>query len=253
MGRLDGKIALITGTAGGQGRSAAVLFATEGAKVIGCDLKTDDNRETRDLVEAAGGEMVDVSPVDLGDPAAAKELVDSAASHWGGLDIIYNNASAQRFAPFAEITLEDWHYTMRNDLNLVFYVTHAAWPHLLSRGGGSIINTSSGAGLRAGRETPTTMHATAKAGVMGFTRALAAEGAAHGIRVNSIAPGLVRTPVLDLHLTPEYVERSSKAIPMGRIGEGEDIAYLAVYLASDESSWVTAQTFPVDGGSGLIS
>lgn len=253
MGRLDGKIALITGTGGGQGRSAAIMFAAEGAKVIGCDLKVDGNRETRELVEAAGGEMIDMAPLDLGDPEEAKRYVETAISEWGGIDIVYNNASAQKFIPFGEMSIEDWHATMRTDLHLVFYVTHAAWPHLIARGGGAIINTSSGSGLAATRTVPSTMHSTAKAGVLGFTRALAAEGSAHGIRVNAIVPGLIRTPVLDLHLTPEWLESAAAGIPLGRIGEGEDVAHLAVYLASDESSWVTGQSFAIDGGASTIS
>ncbi|GAA0983913.1 glucose 1-dehydrogenase [Acrocarpospora macrocephala] len=252
MGRLDGKVALITGTGGGQGRAAAEIFAREGAMVIGCDLKVEGNRETKELVEAAGGTMLAAAPVDLGDPRSAEEFVEAAAAEWGGLDIVYNNASAQKFSPFAEISLDEWAFTMRNDLNLVFYVTRAAWPHLVARGGGSIINTASGAGLGASKTTPTVAHATAKAGVMGFTRALAAEGAPLGIRVNSIAPGLIETPVLKEHLTPELVATLSASIPLGRIGKPEDIANFALYLASDESTFVTATTFVIDGGTTTI-
>src|SRR6516165_572356 len=129
--RLTGKVALITGTAGGQGRAAALLFGREGARVIGCDINAEGNRETAELVRSEGRSMLGLEPVDLGDPPQVQEVVGRAVAEWGGLDIVYNNASAQRFAPFGELTLDDWNFTMRNDLYPPFLVARYAWQHLI--------------------------------------------------------------------------------------------------------------------------
>jgi meso-butanediol dehydrogenase / (S,S)-butanediol dehydrogenase / diacetyl reductase len=252
MGRLEGKVALITGTAGGQGRAAARLFAREGARVIGCDLNAEGNRETTELVRSDGGSMLGLEPVDLGDPLQAESFVERAAAEWNGLDIVYNNASAQRFTPFGSISSDDWDFTMRNDLYLPFLVTRYAWRHLVDRGGGSIVNISSGAGLLVSRSLPMAAHSTAKAGVNGLTRALAAEGAPHQIRANSICPGVIETPVSADYLASEAGQEVARAIPLGRIGKPEDIVYCALYLASDESSYVTGATFVVDGGTTAV-
>lgn len=119
--RLAGKVALLTGTAGGQGRAAALLFAREGATIVGCDLKVESGRETVAMVEASGGSMTSTEPVDLGDSAEARSWIAEAAALHGGFDVLYNNASLPRFASIAEMTDEDWHYTMRNELDLMFY------------------------------------------------------------------------------------------------------------------------------------
>ncbi len=247
-GRLEGKVALITGTAGGQGRAAAVAFAREGARVIGCDLNADGNRQTTELVRSAGGSIVGVEPVDLGDPHQVEELVQRAAAEWNGLDIVYNNASAQRFAPFGEMTLEDWDFTIRNDLYPPFLVTRNAWKHLVDRGGGSIINISSVAALVASRSFPIAAHAAAKGGVNGLTRALAAEGAPHKIRANSICPAHIETPVSADYLASEVGARTTDTVPLGRVGQPEEVVSCALYLASDESSFVTGGIFVIDGG-----
>ncbi len=252
MGRLDGKVALITGTGGGQGRAAAQIFAREGAKVVGCDLKVEGNRETVRLVEAAGGVMIGVEPLDLVKPEEARRFVDIAVRSFGGVDILYNNASAQRFAPFAEITSEDWRFTMNNDLEIVFHVTQYAWKFLIARGGGSIINTASQAANQAKKGHPLVAHATAKSGVAGFSRALASEGLQHNIRVNAIAPGLIETPVLNEHMDKATRDAMVRAVPIGRIGKGEDVANYALFLASDESTFITATLLPIDGGASSI-
>jgi NAD(P)-dependent dehydrogenase (short-subunit alcohol dehydrogenase family) len=246
--RLEGKVALITGTAGGQGRAAAVLFAREGAKVIGCDLNADGNRETAALVKSDDGSMLGLEPVDLSDPQQVQEAVVRAATEWGGLDIVYNNASAQRFAPFGEMTLEDWDFTIRNDLYPPFLVARYAWEHLIARGGGSIINISSVAALVASRSFPTAAHASAKAGVNGLTRALAAEGAPYRIRANCICPAHIATPVSADYLASEAGTRTTATVPLGRVGKPEEVVSCALYLASDDSSYVTGGVFVVDGG-----
>lgn len=246
MGRLDGKIAFITGTADGQGRTAALLFAREGALVVGCDLKTQAAEETVALVRAAGGRMISRSPVDLGDREQARHWIDQCIAEAGGMDILYNNAAAVRFDTLDRMSAEDWTFTLRNELDLLFHVTQAAWPHLIARGGGAIINTSSASALRGNPRLGATAHAAAKGGVIAMTQQLAAEGAPHRIRVNTISPGAIQSPATEW--MKDVAERVRNSIPLGRWGKPEDIAYCALYLASDEASWVTAANFVVDGG-----
>ncbi len=248
MGRLEGKVALITGTGGGQGRAAALRFAEEGAVVIGCDVDTEASEETIALVRKAGREMTGSAPVDLGDSEQARRWVEEAAAAHGRLDVLYNNASAARFGPISDFSVEDWHFTIRNELDLVFYTTKYAWP-ALARTGGVIINVGSTAGLVGARHTAKTAHSATKGAVIAMTRQLAAEGAEHGIRAVCISPGAIETPgtasffadpkVREALLAPQLVQRT---------GRPEDIAELAVYLASDESGFVTGTNFVVDGG-----
>lgn len=247
--RLAGKIALITGTGGGQGREAAIAFARAGAKVIGVDLKIDGNRETVEIVQGQGGEMTGFQPVDLGDPDAAKAFVDAAADCYGGLDIIYNNASAARFAPFGELSVEDWRFTMVHELDLVFYVSRFSWPHLVARGGGVILNTASTAGMAA-TSVRTGAHAAAKAGVIGLTRQMALEGAPLGIRVVCLSPGPIATPGNADRLAANSAARAEleNMTLLRRIGRPEEVACLALFLVSDDAAFITGTNYPIDGG-----
>jgi meso-butanediol dehydrogenase / (S,S)-butanediol dehydrogenase / diacetyl reductase len=253
MGRLKGKVAFITGTAGAQGRAAALLFAREGAYVVGCDFKEDGADETADMVRAQGGEMVSFCPVDLSDFEGAKAWIENGLATAGKIDILYNNASAAQFAYINAMTPSAWSFTMRNELDLIFNAVSAAWPHFQSQGGGVIINTASVSGHRGNAGQGSTAHCAAKAGVIALTKQLAAEGGALGIRANSISPGLIRTPSMVAWLRPEQVAAREKANLLGRIGHPEDIAYCALYLASDEASWVTGSDFIIDGGLSAVS
>jgi meso-butanediol dehydrogenase / (S,S)-butanediol dehydrogenase / diacetyl reductase len=249
--RLAGKTALITGTAGGQGRAAAVLFAAHGARVVGCDLDAAGAGATVRLVREAGGLMDSQAPVDLSDRAQVEAWIAWAANLCDGFDILYNNASAPKMNPFAKLTPDEWSFTMRNELDIVYHACQVAWPYLLARRG-NIINTASAMALVT-RGEGYGAHVAAKAGVIALTRQLAYEGGPLGIRVNALSPGLVETPITMrwLHDPAKRHERE-KWYPIGRLGKPEDVAYAALYLASDEASWVTGSNIVIDGGTSTI-
>lgn len=253
-GRLAGKVVLITGTGGGQGRVAARIFAREGAKVVGCDIRADTAAETAELVKADGYEMLSTGEVDLAEPEQAKAWVKSAVDAHGGIDVLYNNASLPRFAPFPEMSSEDYGYTVRNELDVVWYPAQAAWPELVARGGGAIVNIGSIAGVVGLRDMPQSAHAATKGAVIGLTAQMAAEGAAVGIRVNCISPGVINSPPVQEILAVEDspLRPVIGATALGRPGEPEDIVYAALYLASDEARWVTGTHLVVDGGSSVL-
>jgi meso-butanediol dehydrogenase/(S,S)-butanediol dehydrogenase/diacetyl reductase len=245
-GRLEDKVALITGTGSGMGRAAALRFAAEGALVVGCDINATGNAETVDAVKAAGGRMDGMAPVDLGDPDEAHRWVQDAAALHGRIDILYNNASACKFAMIEQMTVEDWYFTTRNELDLVFFVTKAAWSHLCVNGG-VIINTASVAGHGGGAGG--IGHGTTKAGVLSMTKTMAAEGSAHGIRAVSISPGVILTPGSAEQLAlPGALDALLSRSLVKRVGTVEEIAGVAAFLASDEASFITGADYLVDGG-----
>jgi NAD(P)-dependent dehydrogenase (short-subunit alcohol dehydrogenase family) len=250
MGRLTGKIAFITGVASGMGRAAAILFAAEGASVVGCDFNEQAAEKTVSEVRDAGGRMVAFSPVDLGSAAETRKWISDGLAEAGGIDILYNNAGGARFGMFGQLSTEDWAFTLHNEVDLVFYATQAAWPHLIARGGGVVINTGSSVAVHGNPNMGFAAHAASKGAIMAFTRQLAAEGAKHNIRANTVSPGPIKTPATAL-IPPGPTERIRAAIPLGRWGEVEDVAYCALYLASDEARWVTGADFVIDGGGGV--
>ena len=250
MGRLAGKVTLITGTGGGIGRAAAALFAAEGATVAGCDLDSARAEETLELVRGAGGTMTSAAPVDLAEEDAVRAWISGVATEHGGVDVLYNNAGLTSFAPLEQVTLDDWSFTMRNELDLVFLACKHVWPHLRARGGGSVVNVGSTAGMTGSLTLDRTAHTASKGAVIALTRQLAAEGARHGIRVNSVSPGMTVTPQTQ-HLfdDPRHpIAHIADHIPLGRPGRPEDVARCALFLASDESSYVTGANLVVDGG-----
>lgn len=254
MGKLDGKVTLITGTAMGMGRAAALLFAAEGATVVGCDLNEEMSAETVDMVRVAGGTMVATAPVDLSDFEQTKAWIDGAMAQFGRIDVLYNNASSPRVGPFVDLTLDDWHYTIQNELDLVFYACKAVWPHMIAGGGGAIINTSSVSAIRGAAFFQQAAHGAAKGGVLAFTNHLAAAGGPHRIRANAILPGLIRTPSTEfLFETPDSPgSKLEAAHPLGRVGTAEDVAKLALFLASDDAYYINAAAIPIDGGDTMI-
>jgi NAD(P)-dependent dehydrogenase (short-subunit alcohol dehydrogenase family) len=254
-GRLAGKVALITGVGGGMGAVAATRFAAEGARVVGCDLDPESAAATEVAVRAAGGEITVMGGVDLGDADAARGWVDAAVATYDGIDVLYNNASTQRFAPLDELTVADWDFTMRNELDLVYYTVRAAWPHLKRTGGGSILNVGSIAAIRGVEFMPQNAHSTAKGGVIALTLQLVVEGGPHGIRANVISPGLIETPNTAPMLA-DPPERMRKVvldrIPLGRHGRPDDIVSAAVFLSSDEASWINGAHLVIDGGGSVL-
>lgn len=250
-GRIAGKVVAITGTAGGQGRAAAQLFAAEGARVAGCDLKVDGAQETMASVTELGGTMISAQPLDLADEPAVTAWLDSVVGHFGRLDVLYNNAGTALFDPLEEESYEDWQATLRNEVDLIFLACKHAWPHLRAGGGGSVINTASTAAVAGSMTLKRVAHTAGKGAVLALTRQLAAEGAPHHIRVNCISPGMVMSPATAdvIFGNPEHPLYSIREhIPLGRIGTPEDVARLALYLASDESTYMTGGNLMLDGG-----
>lgn len=245
--RLEGKRVLITGTAGGQGEAAQAMFAREGARIVGCDVQSGAAEKTASALRLQGFDVTGKT-VDLSDASAAEQWVEEAAATLGGIDVLYNNAAGYGFAPFAEMTLDLWRHVIRVELDIVFHTTSPAWPHLLRSGSASIINTASMSGVRGIAPLGQAAHAAAKGGVIALTKTLAAEGAVDGIRANAISPGFVKTPATDAAVGDELRAFQMSMHLIQRPGVGDDIAYLAVFLASDESSWVTGQNYSVDGG-----
>ena len=254
-GRLAGKVVLLTGIGGGQGRAAALLFAREGALVVGCDVDADTAAETVALAKAEGLDIACMAPVDLADPVAARRWVEDGARVHGRIDVVYNNAARTAIAPFPEISLDDYRYTVANELDLVWHVCQASWSHLAASRG-VIISTASIAGLIGTRDLKQAAHALGKGGIIAFTRQLAAEGAQYGIRANSISPGVIAIPSVQA-----TIDRLGDDAPMmsmvrttadGRPGQPEDIAYAALFLASDEARYINGENLVVDGGATVI-
>jgi meso-butanediol dehydrogenase/(S,S)-butanediol dehydrogenase/diacetyl reductase len=253
-GRLAGKSVLVTGTGGGIGRATAVLCAREGAHVVGCDLNDGPSQETVDLVRAAGGRMDAVAPVDLASEEGAGRWIEEAVGIAGGIDVLVNNASAIRFGAVDQLSYADWSFTMRNELDIVFLVTRAAWPHLVSGGGGSIVNIGSITASRGAWFMPQNAHGAAKGGVLGLTYQLVVEGGPHNIRVNAVSPAMTETPQTSpmLHDPDGPAEQILSRVPLRRWGQPEDVAKAILFLASDDASHISGANLPVDGGAAVV-
>jgi NAD(P)-dependent dehydrogenase (short-subunit alcohol dehydrogenase family) len=248
-GRLDGKVAIITGTGGSMGQAAALRFAAEGAKVVGCDIHPSSSDETLAQVRQAGGIMVSLSNCDLSDMARAKALTQFALDSFGRIDIVFNNAAMAWFGWIDEMPPGTFRKTITHEVDLVFNLCQAAWPHLIAAGGGSIVNTASKAGKCGNPNLGGIAHAAAKGAVIAMTRQLATEGGRHRIRANSISPGLVVTKqTKPLLADPEWKSKMMGQIMLDYIGEPDDVAGCAVFLASDDARFVTGADLAVDGG-----
>ena len=248
MRRFDGKVVLLTGSGGGQGRVAALRFAREGATVVGCDVNAAGHEETCRQLAAEGLTLHGAAPVDLGDPEQARRWVEDAAERHGRIDVLYNNASATRFGSVGEMSIEDWRYTMRNEIDLVFFTTRYAWRYLSVRGG-VVLNISSVAAWAGSKAAGISAHAAAKGAVVSFTRQVAVEGAKLGIRAISISPGFISTPGTEAFMK-DPVTRAVilDGVLMDRPGESDEVVATALFLASAEASFITGTDIVVDGG-----
>ena len=251
--RLAGKVALISGAAAGVqgelmgfGGAAARLFTQEGAKVVLTDIRDELGQRTANEISEAGGEAIYLH-LDVTSEAEWVRVVEAAVSRFGRLDILVNNAGSGARYRVEDTSEADWDGQMNVHAKGVFLGTKHAIPQLRKVGGGSIINVSSIYGL-VGSETSTAYHA-AKGAIRLFTKSAAIQYASENIRVNSVHPGYAHTPLTDRgYQDPDYFENIRSRIPMGRVGNAYDIAYGMLYLASDESSFVTGSELVIDGG-----
>jgi NAD(P)-dependent dehydrogenase (short-subunit alcohol dehydrogenase family) len=231
------------------GRAAALLFCKEGAKVVGSDINADNAQATLRDVQKAGGQMVSLQPADLTKQERCDALVDLALKSYGGIDVVYNNAATAYFGWMDKFTYEEFARTIEEELLIVFRFCKTVWPHLVARGGGSIINVASTSAKVAYKALPGIAHTAAKGGVLAMTRQLAMEGGKHNIRANTISPGLIETGATrELLKDPNFINPMMEKLMVGRVGQPEDVAPAAVYLASDESLFVTGADIAVDGG-----
>lgn len=247
-GRLDGKIALVTGSSSGIGRASALAFAREGAKVVVADVLVDGGQETVRLIQAAGGQGLFIK-TDVSKAAEVEVLIKQIVATYGRLDCAYNNAGVEgTFVTTTEYTEADWDRVMAINLKGVWLCMKYEIAQMLQQGGGAIVNTASGAGLVG--VVGLSAYVASKHGVIGLTKTAALEYAKTGIRVNAVCPGVIQTPMV-ARLTnnrPDLGEALVAGEPMGRVGKPEEIAEAAVWLCSDAASFVTGHAMSVDGG-----
>jgi NAD(P)-dependent dehydrogenase (short-subunit alcohol dehydrogenase family) len=246
VGRLDGKVVVITGAAGGIGREAALLFSEEGAQLCVADVSAEAGEQTASECRDAF-----FFPADVTSPASVQQMYRETAERYGGVDVLYNNAGIMPDddASILETEPEAWQRVQDVNTKGVYLCCKYGIPHLLDRGGGSVINVASFVALM-GAATSQISYTASKGAVLSLSRELAVEFARRGVRVNALCPGPVETPLLMrlFEEDPGAYERRRVHLPMGRLAQAREIAYGALFLASDESSYVNGATFVVDGG-----
>ena len=247
--RLADKVAIITGSAGGMGRAAAELFASEGASIVVTDIAVKEGEETASAIRDAGGKAIFV----LANVAIEDEvryMVNEAVEAFGHVDILYNNAGIMPSddGSVTDISEETWDRILDINLKSAFLCSKYTIPHMIKQGKGSIINVASFVAFM-GCTVPQDAYTVSKGGMLSLTKSFAVQYGRHGIRCNAICPGPIETPLLRILWTSEEARNLRlNRIPLGRFGEAKDIVYMALYLASDESSWTTGAWMMVDGG-----
>ncbi|MGA2199334.1 MAG: SDR family oxidoreductase [Nitrososphaerales archaeon] len=248
-GRLSGKVEIITGAASGMGRAASLLFSKEGARVVAADINEVDGLKTVETIRSSGGEAIFVK-CDISKPEDAERLAREAVVAFGKIDGVYNNAGINPIGDVLETSVEVWDKTLDVNLKGMFLVSKAAMPELI-KSHGAIVNTSSGDfTLTWFREAA---YVASKGGVIGLTKAMAVDFAKHNVRVNAILPGTVLTPLTlkaaeDLGNKEAAMKHMTSVHPLGRLAEPEEIVKVALFLLSDDASFVTGASIAVDGG-----
>ncbi len=258
-GRLDGKIAIVTGAGcvgpgWGNGRATCVRFAEEGAKIFAVDLRADTMEETLSRVRAAGGE-IEPYLCDVTDRAAVETMVAACIERFGGVDILVNNVGGSAKGGPTNLDEEGWDRQMDFNLKSVYLTCRSVLPHMSKQGSGAIVNTASTSGIRY-TGSPQVAYAAAKAAIIHFSRVTAVEFAPKGVRVNTVVPGQLHTPMVETRLAGQrsggdvdaLLASRVKRIPLGWMGDGRDTANAALFLCSDEARFVTATEIIVDGG-----
>ena len=247
--RLKGKVAIVSGAGSsgeliGNGKATAILFAREGAKVLCADLVEERAEDTAAAIRKEGG-TASAFRADVSKAQDCAAMVQACTERYGRLDVLHNNVGISVRADVVEVTEAQWDHVMAVNVKSIVLTAKHAIPHMVKAGGGSIINIASVAGLRANLSTP---YSTSKAAIVGMTRSMAGDHGRQGIRVNCILPGLIYGPMTAPRMDASIRERRREASALGTEGTGWDVAWAAVFLASDESRWITGVALPVDAG-----
>ncbi|MGI9597572.1 MAG: SDR family NAD(P)-dependent oxidoreductase [Acidimicrobiales bacterium] len=243
---LENRVAIVTGAGSGIGAATAVRFASEGAAVVAVDIRGSKAQDTATSIVDAGGHALAIE-ADVSQAGDVERMVEQTVAEHGGLDVLFSNAGTIRPGTVVELSVDDWDLVMAVNVRSIFLGGKYAVPAMLERGGGSIINTASISGLHG--DGGAVAYAASKAAVINLTRAMATDHSADGIRVNAICPGTIATPPVNRMVSdPAVMDINVRAHSLGRIGQPEEIAAAALWLASDESSFVTGEHLVVDGG-----
>ncbi len=249
MNNLTGKVAIITGARRGMGRTHALALAKAGAKIVVADISLEDCQKVVEEIISQGGEAMAIK-CDVSQKAEVEEMIKKTVEKFGKIDILVNNAGIAQFKPFLELTEEDWDKTIDINLKGYFLCAQAAAKEMAKQKSGVIVNIASIAMGQVGVGFPALTHyCAAKGGIAGMTEAMALELAPYNIRVNAVAPGAIDTPMVDpLKVDPKVMEGTLARVPLHRMGKPEEVSNLVLFLASDDSSYMTGSTVVIDGG-----